>query len=294
MRQVDLGIRTTLVGMGINLFLAAVKISAGAWGNSYALIADGVESLGDTVTSLVVIAGLRISRRPPDTNHPYGHGRADTLAATAGAAALLGAAGILAFESVRQILTPHKPPHWITLVVLPSVILIKEALFRRIAKVGQKLQSQSITADAWHHRSDGITSLAVFIGIAVALIGGPGYESADDWAALIACALIAYNGVALLRRAIDEIMDLAPAKELETSLRAIIHGVPGVMATDKCRIRKTGWSYIVDVHVVVNGDISVHAGHEIAHRVKDALCDSTYGIADVIVHVEPFKERPAV
>lgn len=285
------GMRLALIGLFVSAGLATIKIVSGIIGNCYALIADGVESLVDIFSSFVVWGTLRIAARPADDNHPFGHGRAESLGALAVSLALLAAALGLALQSVREILTPHHAPAPFTLFVLIVVVVTKEILFRQFHLAGKEMGSQAISSDAWHHRSDALTSLAAFIGISIALVAGKGYETADDWAALFACGVIAYNGVRLLRAALNEVMDSAPPPEEEQRVRTKAASVAGVNAIEKCRLRKSGLSFFVDIHVEVNGDISVRDGHEIAHRVKDALQEMNQRIEDVVVHIEPARER---
>ena len=279
-----------LIGVFINAFLAAVKIIGGVIGHSGALIADGIESSADVASSLIVWGGLRFSVKPPDEDHPYGHGKAESLAAVAAAAALIGAAIFIAVESVKQILTPHFTPAWYTLIILASVVVVKYTLARFISNVGEAVESTALKTDALHHLSDALTSGAAFIGISIALIGGRGYEAADDWAALLACFLITYNGVNLLRDGVNEIMDTAPSEEYEKKIRMVVGAVPGVLAIEKCRIRKSGLKRWIDIHVEVDGEVPVWKGHDIAHLVKDALLASEHGVADVLVHIEPFRK----
>jgi cation diffusion facilitator family transporter len=285
--QLQSGSRLALLGAGINALLAVIKVVAGVVGNSYALIADGIESTLDIFGSLVVWAGLRYAAIPPDEDHPYGHGRAETLAAIAVALLLLGTSVILAIQSVREILTPHHAPAPFTLVVLLLVIGVKEVLFRKVLHHGAAMGSAALETDAWHHRSDAITSAAAFIGITVALIGGPGYESADDYAALIACGVIAFNGVRVLGPALNEAMDSAPPPHIEKAIREVAITVKGVEGIEKCRVRKVGVEFYVDLHVLVNGNLPVRDGHAIAHAVKDAVREHLAAIADVLVHIEP-------
>jgi cation diffusion facilitator family transporter len=280
-------LRATAVGIFTNVVLAAIKIIAGIVGNAYALIADGVESLMDIFSSGVIWGGLKIAATPADQNHPYGHGKAEAIAAAVVALVLLATAGVLAYHSVLEILTPHHAPAAFTLLVLIAVIVIKESLFRFVFKVGAEVESTAVKVEAWHHRSDALTSLAAFAGISVSLIAGEGYESADDWAALLACGVIAWNGARLLRAALAEIMDTAPPRELAEQVRGLARSIAGVVAIEKCRLRKSGMFYLVDIHVIVDGNLSVRRGHEIAHHVKDALRASPLRIAEVSVHVEP-------
>jgi cation diffusion facilitator family transporter len=283
------GARVALLGLVINVVLAAVKIVAGVVGHAYVLIADGMESALDVAGSIVIWGGLTVAARPPDRTHPYGHGKAEPIAALVVAICVLAAAIGLAIESVREILTPHHGPAPFTLAILVVVIVIKEFLFRYVNRIGRDLESTAVRTDAWHHRSDALTSGAAFIGISVALIGGERWQSADDWAALFACAVIATNGVLLALPAFQEIMDTAPAGKIVKSILAVASSVPGVVEVEKCHARKMGLDYYVDLHVGVDGNISVHQGHEIAHRVKSAIQQSDSRVADVLVHIEPAK-----
>jgi len=283
----DAGIQVSGVSVAVNVLLAITKIATGIVGNSYALVADGIESTADVVSSLVVWGGLRFSNRPPDRSHPYGHGKAESLAGVVVAGFLLGAAVLIASQSIREILTPHHLPAWYTLVVLALVIAVKETLFRFVFRTGEALTSSSLRTDAWHHRSDALTSLAAFVGISIALIGGEGWEPADDWAALAACVVILFNGIRLLRPALDEVLDAAAPRDLEAAVRDVASRVEGVREVEKCRIRKSGVGLLMDIHVVVDGGITVRDGHRIGHDVQSALYGSDLGIHDVIVHVEP-------
>jgi len=282
-----LGIRSTLIGAMLNVLLAAIKAIAGVLGNSYALIADAVESAADVASSLIVIGGIKIASIPADEDHPYGHGKAEPLAAMIVAVALCTAAIGIAIESLREIMVPHHAPAPFTLIVLVAVVATKEMLFRFVTSTGEKTHSTAVKTDAWHHRSDAITSSAAFVGISVALIGGRGYESADDIAALFASCIIAFNGYRLLIPAIREIMDAAPASNVEADVRAIAGKVIGVSSLDKCFVRKMGFEYFVDLHVVVDGEMSVRNGHAIAHEVKAAIQRTMPMVTDVLIHIEP-------
>lgn len=285
------GIHTTIIGIVTSIVLAAIKGVAGVLGNSYALIADAIESTSDVFTSIIVLAGLKIAKRPADETHPYGHGKAEPFAGLLVASALFLAAIIIIVQSIHEIITPHHAPAPFTLIVLVAVVITKEILFRFIIKVGNTVDSVAVKNDAWHHRSDAITSGFAFIGISIALIGGVGYEEADDYAALCASAIIIFNAYRLFKPALFEIMDTAPPpdvikKVIETAIK-----VDGVIAIDKCFARKMGFQYYVDMHVIVDGNISVYKGHEISHSVKDKLIDSFKNISDVLVHVEPATEE---
>lgn len=280
--------RTVVATVIINTALALIKVTAGVVGNSYALIADGIESSLDVFTSFAVWGGLRMATKPPDANHPFGHGRAESLSALVVALVVIAAGIGIAVQSVREILTPHLVPRPFTLIVLVLVVVVKEVLYRRIAKIGREANSTSLGSEAWHQRSDAITSAAAFIGILIGVIGGDAYASADDWAALLASGVIVTNGVRLLRVALAEVMDETPAKHLIGGVRRAAGDVDGVSGIEKCRVRKAGLTYLVDIHVEVDGQLPVWRGHEIAHAVVDALKGETaLNVSDVIVHIEP-------
>ncbi|HEV3416785.1 MAG TPA: cation diffusion facilitator family transporter [Pirellulales bacterium] len=284
------GIRLTLWTTAANVALAAVKIVGGALGSSHVLIADGVESVTDVVGSIVVTGGLRIAAIPPDKEHPYGHGKAESLAALVVSVALVLTAVGIAIQSLREVLgRPHDAPApaVFTLYILIGAVIIKETMFRLMQRTGQSIGSEAVKVTAWHHRADAISSGAAFIGILVALIGGRGYEQADGWAALVACAVIAYNGIRLFRGALDEMMDKAPPPEIESRIRGIARSIPDVAAIEKCRVRRSGLSLFVEIHVEVDGNLTVRRGHQIAHKVKQALLEAQLSIIDVIVHIEP-------
>jgi len=281
------GARVALAGMMVNVVLAAAKIAAGLFGNSYVLIADGIESALDIAGSVVIWGGLKFAARPPDRTHPYGHGKAEPLAAGLVAMGVLLASVALAIQSVQEIFTPHHGPAPFTLVVLVIVIAVKEFLYRAVIRFGKNIESTAIQTDAWHHRADALTSVAAFVGISLALIGGEKWQSADDWAALFACAVIAANGWRLLFPALHEMLDTAPRGEIVAIIQQAAASVPGVLEVEKCLVRKMGISFYVDLHVGVDGGISVRDGHHIAHRVKDAIKQTDARIADVLVHVEP-------
>lgn len=284
------GVRLALVGIVVNAVLATVKIAAGIIGHTYALIADGIESILDIFGSLVIWFGLKVAAEPPDADHPYGHGKAEPVAAVVVSVVVLGAALSLAVQSVREIMTPHHTPAPFTLGVLLGVVIVKEVLFRKVLHAGYSIDSGAVKTDAWHHRSDAITSVMAFVGITIALIGGPGWESADDWAALFACGLIGWNGWRLLHAALHEAMDAAPPRELEESVRAVAAAVPGVAALDRCLIRKSGLEMFIDLHIGVNPDLTVREGHRISHAVRDAIRATHPAVTEVLVHLEPDDE----
>lgn len=279
--------RVALLGLIINFVLASVKIFTGVVGNAYVLIADGIESALDIGGSLVIWSGLTFAARPPDATHPYGHGKAEPIAAIVVAVGVLAAALGLAIQSVRELFLPHHGPAPFTLLVLIVVAIVKEILYRKVVRFGRDVESTAVQTDAWHHRTDAMTSIAAFVGISVALIGGERWQSADDWAALFACVLIGANGYRLLKPALYEIMDTAPRGAIVDLVRKVASAVPGVVQIDKSLVRKMGLSFYVDLHVEVDGRISVRDGHHIAHEVKRAIQESDPRIADVLIHIEP-------
>jgi cation diffusion facilitator family transporter len=286
-RKLESGAHLALVGMGLNAALCVVKIGAGLIGHSYAMIADGVESALDIVSSLLIWAGLKYAAKPPDATHPYGHGKAEPVAGILGSLMILGAGVALAIESARALPTRHFAPKAYTLAVLVVVVIVKEIHFRRVRRLARETSSMAMEADALHHRTDAITSLAALAGVTVALVGGRGFEKADNWAALFACAIIAYNGVLIFWPSLRDLMDTAPPKNIEDQVRSASMEVDGVEETEQCRIRKMGLEYYVDLHVKVDGSMSVSEGHGISHRVKDAVREAVPEVADVLVHIEP-------
>jgi cation diffusion facilitator family transporter len=270
-----------------NTCLAIIKGIAGVFGNSYALIADAIESTTDIFSSCLVLFGIKYSNRPADANHPYGHGRVEPLITFLVVGFLITSASIIAYESVINIRTPHELPKPWTLIVLGAIIIWKEFSFRLVMKRGIQTNSSSLKADAWHHRSDAITSVAAFIGISIALFLGKGYESADDWAALFASAFILYNSYLIFRPALGEIMDEHLYEDLEAEIRKIAVSVDGVIDTEKCFIRKSGMKFHVDLHAVVDGTISVKEGHDISHLLKDTLRENIVDLGHVLIHIEP-------
>ncbi len=282
------GQHLALVGASVNAALAVVKILTGAFGHSYALIADGMESGLDVASSLVIWGGLRYAVKSPDADHPYGHGKAEPISALLVSSGLTGAALVLAGLSVREILSPHRAlPAWVTLGVLVVVIAVKEALFRRVHAAGKKIASSAVRTEAWHHRFDAITSVAAFTGILIARLGGPACGSADAWAALFACGIIGYNGYRLMLPAIAEIMDSAPDPEIARQVRAAAAAVPGVATVEKCLVRKMGLDFYVDLHVGGDGLLTGAARHHRAHQDNAAGRTAEHRVADVLVHIEP-------
>ena len=283
-------IRWAQAGLLVNVLLVLVKLIAGIVGHANALVADAVESSADIFSSLIVWMGLSIAARPADEDHPYGHGKAEPLAAAVVSLMLLGAAAGISIMSIREIVTPHHLPAPFTLFVAAGVIIIKELLYRRVSKVGKEVGSTAITADAWHHRADAVSSLAAFVGISIALWGGEGWEAADDWAALVAALLVAVNGVRTLRPAISGLMDEAPDSAVkEKALQAALR-VDGVRHVENLNVRRSGLGFYVDLHAQSDPEISLEEAHEIAAKVKYAIREAIPSVVNVLVHMEPYRE----
>lgn len=296
-RQVDpalsRGKRAARTGILANALLAAFKLVAGVLGNSYALVADAIESSADVVSSTIVLGGLQVAGREPDEQYPFGYGKAETLAAAVVALMLLGAAAAIAIQAVREVRTPHHTPAWWTLLVLVVVMMAKTVLSRRVAAVGAEIGSTAVQTDAWHHFSDALTSAAAFVGIFIAVIGGAGWESADDWAALAASAVIAVNAVLLLRPAIADLMDRSPDRHVLEAIRSVATSVPGVLAIEKLAVRRVGLSYRAVVHVQADPALSLRDAHTLGGAVTRAIHRQLPQVQAVVVHMEPY-ERPAV
>lgn len=282
-------IKTTYFSIIGNTCIAIIKGIAGIFGNSFALFADAIESLTDIFASILVLLGLKYANRPADKNHPYGHGRAEPLITFLVVGFLVTSATIIAYQSVINIGTQHELPKLWTLFVLGPLIIWKEVAYRLVIKKAIETNSSSLKADAWHHRSDAITSIAAFVGISIALYFGKGYESADDWAALLAAVFIFYNSYLIFRPALSEIMDEHVHDELIEKIRIVAIKVDGVLDTEKCFIRKAGMKYHVDLHAIVDGNITVKIGHEIAHNLKDTLRKDIPQLGHVLIHIEPNK-----
>ncbi|MBK9285630.1 MAG: cation transporter [Sphingobacteriaceae bacterium] len=281
-------IKTSYFNIISNLLLSALKWITGYFGNSYALIADAIESTTDIFASALVLFGIKYSNKPPDKNHPYGHGRAEPLITFIVVSFLVSSALFIAHESILNIQTPHELPKPFTLIVLGVIIFWKELSYRLVIKKSKEVGSSALKADAWHHRSDAITSVAAFIGISIALFFGKGYESADDWAALFASGFIIYNSYLIFRPALGEIMDEHVFDDLITLIRKVSLTVDGVQETEKCFIRKAGMKYHVDLHAKVNANLTVKEGHEIAHKLKDTLHKEISNLGHILIHIEPF------
>jgi cation diffusion facilitator family transporter len=287
------GIVVVRRGIAFNAALVVIKATAGIFGHSYALVADAIESVSDVLSSAAVWIGLRTALKPPDANHPYGHGKAEPIAAIIVSLMLAAAAAFIALEAAHNIRTPHALPHVWTLWVIGVIVIGKELVFRYVKQTGEAIGSTAVKGEAQHHRSDALTSLTAFVGISIARIGGEGYESADDWAALFASVVILWNAWGIFKPAFSELMDEALPESVVNDIRHLAVQVPGVEGVEKCFVRKMGFELFVDIHIEVNGTLSVAEGHRIAHEVKDLIMQQRAEVYDVLTHVEPLGPKLA-
>lgn len=281
------GYKATFIGIGVSIILAGVKAAAGIVGHSFALTADAIESMGDIFTALVMYAGLKKATDPPDENHPYGHGKAEPIAAIVVVLGLIIAAAFIAYQSINNLYARHHSPEWYTLVVLAMVIVVKETLSRYVSRVGDSVESHALRADAFHHRSDAITSGAAFIGISIALIGGEGFEVADDWAALFASGVILFNAYFIARPAFGELMDERHEADWIDEVEKVALSHPEVQSIEKLRVRKLGFDMYMDFHLRVPADLSVEKGHTVSHQVKEEILTLHPYLRDILIHLEP-------
>ena len=287
MKEAESVQRLGWLSLGVNIGLMLIKITTGVLGSCYALIADGVESASDVITTSVTWVGFKLSLRPADAEHPYGHGKIESLSGAFSGCSLLAAATLIAWQSIREIMTVHTAPAWYTLPVLILVVVVKETFSRKVLAAGKSIESLAIKGDAWHHRSDAITSGAAAVGIALALFGGDRFAVADDWAALLACLIIYFNGALILKSAVHEILDGDVGGDIERSIIEVARSVEGLVDVEKCRVRKSGIDYFVEIHIHVPPNMPVCEGHAVGHRVKDAVMTARSAVRDVVVHIEP-------
>jgi cation diffusion facilitator family transporter len=289
--QEEKAIKATYFSIFGNIALAIIKWLAGFFGNSYALIADAIESTTDIFSSFLVLLGLKYASRPADKNHPYGHGKIEPLITFLIVGFLIISATLIAYESIEKIRTPHELPRTWTLIVLGVIIIWKEISYQIVIKRSLETNSSSLKADAWHHRSDAITSVSAFIGISIALLLGKGYESADDWAALFASGFIFYNCYLIVRPALGEIMDENLYDDVIDTIREKSLEVEGVIDTEKCFVRKAGMKYHVDLHIEVDANMTVRDSHKVAHNLKDYLQAEMPELDQILIHVEPHERH---
>jgi cation diffusion facilitator family transporter len=280
--------RAALLGLAVNFVLGGVKLVGGLVSGSVALVSDAINSLGDVFTSVIVLVGLRVAQQPPDAEHPYGHTRAETIAASNVALLIVISALLIGWHAIGQFGEPKSPPPLWTLWIAGANVLIKEFLYRYKTRVGRRTGSRAIIANAWDHRTDALSSLAVFVGLLVIRVGGPEYSWADGAAALLVVAAIVWAGAELFRSSASEMMDRQASKGLVNELRQTASAVAGVKGVEKLWARKSGLEYFADIHIEVDPNISVAEGHRIGHAVKDRLLEQFSALRDVLVHLEPF------
>lgn len=280
--------RAARLGLVVNLALGVVKLVGGIVGSSFALISDAINSLGDSLASVVVLGALWYSQRPADDEHPYGHTRAEAVAASNVSLLIIISALFVGCEAITRLRIQHDlPPLW-TLWIAGANAIIKEGLYRYKLRVGQQTRSAAIMANAWDHRSDALCSLAVLFGLGIVRWAGPEYIWADEVAALIVVAMILWSGGKLLRDSTSELLDPQADAELVGRIRQTAAQVPGVRQVDKLWVRKTGLEYLADIHIQVDAQLSVEEGHRIGHLVKRRLVEDYASVRDVLVHLEPY------
>ena len=286
-RGAGVAARAARLGMGVNIGLTAVKLVGGLVGHSYALVADAAESAFDLFGSLAVWTGVRIADRDATEEYPFGFGKAEALAGASVALLLVLASVGIAIASIHEIRTPHHAPEVWTLGVLAAVIVVKELMTKRVRRIALAEGSTALAADAQHHRSDALTSAAAFVGIAVALICGDGWESADDWAALAAAGIIAFNGIGLLRTAVADLMDRVASPDVVAAIRSAATAVDDVRAIEKMAVRRAGRGYWVDIHVQADPAMSLEEAHVVSGKVKSSIRAASPQVLGVLVHMEP-------
>ncbi len=271
-----------------NISLAGVKLLVGFIGNSFALIADGIESLADIVSSAIVWTGVRISDKSADHDHPYGHGKAEAIAALLASVGLLVSAGFIAYNAIHEISSPHQAPALFTIPFLVVIIGIKEWLHFSLLRSGNRMDSGALRAEAWHHRSDSLTSLGVLVGISFAIFAGPGYEKVDDIAALLVTILIVYNAFRIARPALDELMDKRVEDFRIEVIDQISRSIDGIECLETIVVRRSGREFVAEIHMEVAPEMSIEKGHRLSHQLKDALFAAReLRLTHVVVHVEP-------
>jgi cation diffusion facilitator family transporter len=284
--------RTAAAGLAINLALGAVKLVGGIVGQSFALISDAVNSLGDSLGSVIVLFAMRVAQKPPDPDHPYGHTRAEAVAGLSVAWVIAFSAVAVGWEAVTHMFDRHSPPAAWTLWIAAVNVVIKEVLYRVNKSIGERIGSQSLVANAWDHRSDALCSLAVVIGIAAVRWGGERFIWADEVAALVVVAAILWSASRLLRTSAAELMDQQADDEMVDAIRQAALRVPGVRAVEKLRVRRSGMENFADIHLEVDPQTTVEHGHRIGHDVKSRLVKEFAALRDVLVHLEPETNRP--
>ncbi|MGO9596596.1 MAG: cation diffusion facilitator family transporter [Isosphaeraceae bacterium] len=282
-------VRATWLGLGANLVLGIAKLTGGVVGRSYALISDAVNSLGDVFTSVAVLLAFRVAQKPADDEHPYGHTRAEAIAGSNIAVLVIVSALLVGYGAIRGLVDHPReiPPVW-TLAIAGANVIIKEALYQYNFRLGRRAGSIAIIANAWDHRADALSALAVLAGLLVVRLGGDRFLAIDALAGLFVVAVILTSAVRLLWSSAQELMDAQADPAFVEQIRAVAAAVEGVKRIDKLWVRKSGLEYLVDIHTQVDAGKTVDEGHRISHLVKDELLDRFTNLRDVLVHLEPY------
>ena len=280
------GCRAALWGIGVSLALGGFKLLGGVFGHSLALLSDAVHSLVDAAISSALLVALIVAQRPPDREHPYGHGRLEAVAGAGVSLILLGLAAFIAYESLSTIAVRHAPPAGFTIFIAGGGAFFQEVLYRYVSRVARRTGSTALLATAWDYRLDALGGIGVLIGVGLAKWAG--WPWADHVAAVLVAGTVFWIGGGLLWRNVQSLIDRQADPEILEQVREAAQTVAGVLAVEKLRVRQMGIEHIVEIHVQVDGDETVRGGHAIAHAVKDNLMAQLASISDVVVHVEPF------
>lgn len=282
--------RITWIGLVLNIALTGFKFVVGYIGASQAIIADAFHSLSDMVTDVAVLLGVRFWANPPDREHPYGHWRIETLVTTIIGLALAAVALGIGYEALAGIRDPHlRQPHWIAITGAAISIVVKEILYRYTVEVGRRVKSGAVVANAWHHRSDALSSIPAMIAVSLAVLN-PKLAFVDHLGAFVVSLFILKVSWDITKPALDNLVDRGATAQEVAAIRAIVLGVQGVQSTHAIRSRRMGPGVFLDLHVLVDGQISVKQGHDIAERIKKELMETGPDVADVVVHVEPVED----
>jgi cation diffusion facilitator family transporter len=282
--------RAAWAGLIVTLGLGIAKLLGGWFGHSLALLSDSVHSLGDALASASILGALWWSELPPDREHPYGHTRIETIAASYVALLLIGSGIWVGYEAVHSWNTAAPAPHWYTLAIAFVSVALNEGLFRYSMSVARSTGSKAVEASAWDQRLDVFGSLVVLLGLAVAAFAGPQWHMVDHVAALFVAGIILFAGGSLFWSSLQELMDRQASPDFLAKIRQLAFTVPGVRGVEKLVARKAGLEYFVDIHVEVNPALSVMEGHSIGHAVKDCLVTEITTVKDVLVHIEPARD----
>jgi cation diffusion facilitator family transporter len=284
--------RAVVLGLVVNFTLGLTKLVAGIVGNSFALLSDAVNSIGDSFGSVVLLVALHVAQLPADRKHPYGHSRAEAVASLSAAWLIAFSAVVIGWQAVARLGQSHSLPEAWTLWIAAANVVLKEALYQINSRIGRRIGSQALVTNAWDHRSDALCSLAVVCGIAAVRWGGERFMWADEAAALVIVVAILWSAYQLLRTSASELLDQQADEKVVNDIRAAARKVPGVRSVEKLRVRRSGMELFADMHVEVDPNLSVERGHDIGHNVKSQLLADFTALRDVLVHLEPESHRP--